>query len=455
MQFRYRLILTALALFILSFLALSVSGLVNGMAEEPVVPQEIIVSPPGQTNQLSLSLWTERDRYMLNDALLIHFQVNQPAYVYIYDIDASGAVTLIYPNGYSRDNHSTPGEHTLPDRDNYSLVVGEPLGVEYLQAIALLQPIPLVEMSSAGNLDKEAFPVLGQSIEKVKPKVQKMITVTAGPGEWATAWTSFSVVSPQATLVVRSRPAGALVYVGGEYRGQTPIKLLVEPGKVEISLVKDGYQEWSETVTLKAQAQGELSADLERAQPLQPPPTQPGPPSFPGLSDNTPSSGPLLSSWAINFGLNPSSGVFSLGLDLGLSPFLGLGGSLTFTGEDVPDYFDVGSPQAFAREKIYNIGPELEADLNLRLPISDSLMLQVGGGLANQEQAHIAQPSGSEVINVSSTSAEAIQIKPNGYTQMENYVAVYGGFVITVGASSFELGYHSRRGWVIGFGGSF
>ncbi len=439
----------------LGLLLLSGSYL-RGAADDSAVPQEIIVSPPASSEQLAMNLWTEGDRYYPGSALAVHFKINQSAFVYLYDIDTTGQVTLIYPNGYARDNHLDPGAHQLPDRDSYSLVANGPPGMEYLQGIALLQPIPLVGLSAAGSLDKEAFPLLGQSIEKVKPKVQQMISVTVPAGQWAAAWTSFQIASPQATLTIRSQPNGALVYVGGQLHGQTPLKLIIDAGKIQITLIKDGYQQWSETVTLKAQAEAELEAEMQTISPSEPPPSQPQEPSSPDLSQQTVSlaGSRLLSDWAINVGLHPS-GTFSLGLDLGLSSFFGLGGSLSFTGQDVPDYFDVRSPQAFAREKVYNVSPELEADLHLRLPVSDNLMLQVGGGLASQEQAHVAQPSGSEVINVSSTAAEAINIKPNGYTQTESYFTVSGGFVITVGSSSFEFDYHSRRGWVIGFGGTF
>lgn len=445
------------ALIVLSFGLLLLGGSsLRGAADESVVPQGIIVSPPGYSEQLAMNLWTEGEQYYPGGTVQIHFKVNQAAYVYLYDIDSTGQVTLIYPNGYARENHLGPGEHQLPDRDSYSLVADGPPGREYLQGIALLQPIPLVGLSASGSLDKEAFPLLGQSIEKVKPQVQQMIEVTVAPGQWAAAWTSFQIVSPQATLVIRSQPNGALVYVGDRLRGQTPLKLTVDPGKIQITLVKDGYRQWSETVTLKAQAEAELEAELQTMSAPEPPPIQPAEQPFLDSSPKTDSlaGGHLLSGWTINFGLHPS-GTFSLGLDLGFSPFMGLGGSLAFTGQDVPDYFDIGSPYTFTRERVYNAGPELEGDLHLRLPLSPSFALQFGGGIASQAQAHIAAPSSSEIIDVSSIEAKAIRVKPNGYRETKIYLAASAGFVITLASSSFELGYHTRRGWVLGFGGTF
>ncbi|HED05032.1 MAG TPA: DUF4384 domain-containing protein [Candidatus Fraserbacteria bacterium] len=428
-------------------LLLSISLLFTAIAAELPVPQGIIVSPPvGEHNQLSLSLWTDQERYYPGRPLLIRFKLNKPAYVYIYDIAADGQVRLIYPNGYSRQNHLQAGEHRLPDSQSYSLVVGGPLGREYLQAIALLRPIPLLKLSGQGGFAKTAFPILGQSLSALKVRVTKLISISVKPGEWAAAWTGFRVVSPQAMLVIRSQPAGAAVYIGDKLRGQTPLMLSLQPGTLRVRISKEGYQSWVKTVQLKAQAQGRLEVQLQPAIPTGPGPRETG--SSTGTDLLT--IGDLLQGWALNFGLNPASGVGSLGLNLKLSDWLALGGSLAFTGQTVPDYFDLGHPASFARQRVYNLGPELEADLWLQLPLSGNLALLLGGGLATQQQVHLAAPGGVQVVK-----AESVTLKPNGYRRTRTYLTLAGSLLVRAGSASLQLGYHSRRGWLVGFGWHF
>lgn len=68
---------------------------------------------------------------------------------------------------------------------------------------------------------------------------------------------------PDARLVVRSRPAGASVSVGGAYRGRTPVEIEVRPETaLPLVLAKDGYESVTSSVTLAAGEKRSLELSL-------------------------------------------------------------------------------------------------------------------------------------------------------------------------------------------------
>ena len=434
---RYALFALLVLLFALSF------GTTAEAQESQAVPQTIIIGP--DESALAIDIRTDKPRYKPDETLKIHLELNRDAYVYIYDIQPDGRVTLLFPNGFARNNFLTAGSHTLPATNDYSLVVDEPLGVESLQAIASTTPLPIPDLSSQ-SLDDEAFPLLGQGIQKVKRDVEQMVQETVQPDAWATAWTQFLVAQSFARLRINSQPTGAQVFVNGQLRGQSPLELVVEPGDVNVVLRKSGYQVWSQELEIQDETQHELSVQLSSDSS----PATPRTPSPPDLdADVNLELGALDALWfGTNAGLN-DDGVFSGGLEIGFSPYLGLGGSLSFTGDDVPAFNDLGREANFSNERVYNDGPEAELYGRLAIPFGDRIGFHVGGGMAVQQKAHIAQPSG--VVVVGGTSHRPlVEVQPNGYRTSENFLTVFGGVSLEAGSNRLSVSYHNRRGWVLG-----
>jgi hypothetical protein len=405
--------------------------------EEEVVPQGIITPPPESV--LSIEIWTDHKIYSPKEPLRIHLKLSRDAYVYVYNIDPEGKVKLLFPNGFSRQNFLKAGKYTLPDRPTYSFVVTE-LGVETLQAIALLKPLPLLSLSAQG-LDEVPFPKLSDDPQALKPQVEGLIEVTVEPGEWAADWTQFVVAPAVAYLRITSQPQGARVYIDGELRGLSPLELKLEPGEVHVALVKEGYRRWSKSLTLENRDYRELSVRLLPASPL----------FIPRVPDDEIEGFIAPLALGLNVGLNPQ-GIFSLGLELGFSWRLGIGGSLSFTQDEVPEYFDLGGPVRFERERVYDLGPESELYVKLSLLILEGLYLHGGGGVSVQERVHIAAPPGVIVV---SGFKPLVEILPNGYRETVSYLTAFGGVSFRVGESFLSLSYHTRRGWVLGLTLSF
>jgi len=69
---------------------------------------------------------------------------------------------------------------------------------------------------------------------------------------------------PDGRLVVRSRPAGANVTIGGAYRGRTPLEIEVRPDIVQaITISRDGYESASRELSVASGAREVLDVNLE------------------------------------------------------------------------------------------------------------------------------------------------------------------------------------------------
>ena len=156
-------------------------------------PSPLGIVPSPNPTPLTVNIWMGKPVYAVGEAAQIMFSVNQPAFVYIYDIQPNGIVRLIFPNAYSRNNYVSAGTHVLPD-GNYRLIITPPTGVEQLQIIASTAPLNLTP-----TCYQEPFPQIGSDPQSAGNTIRGHIMgIIANPcsscPSWATAWTSFTIV---------------------------------------------------------------------------------------------------------------------------------------------------------------------------------------------------------------------------------------------------------------------
>ncbi len=259
-----RWVVAAILLGVLGLLSLAALG-------QGVAPKGIIVKPP-EPSGLTAQIWVDKGAYTVGEKIQIHYKVNQDAYVYIYDIDASGKVSLIFPNYFSQKNYVGAGEHVLPDSSSYTLTVTEPTGTEHLQIIASLKQLTLSPQFQISV----PFPLLGSNPDAFKLQIQGQIQGIVPEAQWAEDWTSFQVVSGSpptyATLVVTSNPTGAWVTIDGNFVGYTPRTLYVQQGYHEVVVGKTGYANWSRGLFLIGGYARTLNAVLTPTAPANQPP---------------------------------------------------------------------------------------------------------------------------------------------------------------------------------------
>ena len=105
----------------------------------PALAALMIAPMAASARGLSVELWTDRGAdavYQPGDPIQIKARTSEDAYLLVYEIDAEGAVHLLFP---SRDeNPAVDGRHTyrLPDGDHGELFVDQTTGEGYIVAIA-------------------------------------------------------------------------------------------------------------------------------------------------------------------------------------------------------------------------------------------------------------------------------------------------------------------------------
>jgi hypothetical protein len=169
---------------------LVVAGVVPGLAQSGVSPLGLVPSPvPG----LSASIWTERSQYTVGETARVHFFISQAAFVYIFNIESTGRVRLIFPNPYSPNPYRPAGTHVLPDQPTYQFRVAPPTGTDTLQLVACTRPLP-VPMGTYSN----PYPLLGSDAPSDRAVVLGLVP-EPGCGCCVTAWTTFQIVAMPVT----------------------------------------------------------------------------------------------------------------------------------------------------------------------------------------------------------------------------------------------------------------
>ena len=209
-------------------------------------PQGVIVVPP---SEFQIRVRTDKPAYQVGSKARVFFDVNQEAYVYILDIDAAGTVTQIFPNAFSQNNFVSAGEHVLPDRSTYDLLVVPPLGQEVIMAIASKEPLTLVQGFP------QSFPRLGTNPEEVRQRILGIIQGLIPSGRVTTDFITFQVTAgPPGTLFgelfVSSDPSGAEIFIDDSFKGFTPKRFFAEAGIRRLLLKKSGFQDNFQIISL-------------------------------------------------------------------------------------------------------------------------------------------------------------------------------------------------------------
>jgi hypothetical protein len=389
-------------LILLSFVA------IGAVPRAAPLPKGVLPSPPAQ--EPLIRIVTDQETYAPGEPIEITITIEsalgisipEQSYLYLYDIDPAGTVTLLYPNRFQPDPRVSAGELHLPGK-GYRFVVGYPEGIETLVAVASSIPLPELIAPAKGSFRQmdgspEAF---AQGLETKLSNAQ-----------WASAWTQITVYQPKTAVHIVSQPAHARILINGKLRGYTPKDLVLPAGKVTIALEKAGYERLSETITLHDQETFDFEVRLQEALP----------------------SSPRGMEVSLGF-IGVDLGIDSIGLEIGFTQMIGLSASLRSTGEDPPP---LGG--------IYNLGPELGIDLRLHAAIAERISLLLGAGIGLQNRA-LAPLAAANLI------PRAITIEPDIETDL--FPSFTLGLEIDLRHAALSACYHLRRGLVVGIGISF
>jgi len=249
-------------------LLLAVLGLGAALAQQ-LSPQGILINPV--PTDLQVKVWVDKDPgkrgtalYQVGEPIYIYVNVNQDAYVYLFNINADGKIDPILPNAYERDNFLRAGETRRfpPEGARYRYTVTGPEGEDRILAVASRRPLSLQEI-----LDVERNQVRVEGTEGLA-RALSIVIEPIPARDWVTDVARYYVgrVTPTppstATLAVDSRPQGAEVYLDGRLQGRTPLSLGVNPGRHEVEVRLSGYQPYRVTVNPRPGERVQVFAQL-------------------------------------------------------------------------------------------------------------------------------------------------------------------------------------------------
>lgn len=135
------------------YLMIIVSLIIAGMPLFSIAQQVAPLNPRAETRKIvpqpreniRVELWFDKNcgaPYREGEKIILNFRANTNSYLTIYDIDTRGQVSVLFPNRQQPDNFVKAGQlYTFPDRSySYDLVVEGPEGIEYVDAVASLDP---------------------------------------------------------------------------------------------------------------------------------------------------------------------------------------------------------------------------------------------------------------------------------------------------------------------------
>ena len=220
---------------------------------------QAVISAPAPA--LTAQLYLPQASYEVNDALVITYTINRPAYVYLADVTADGRVTLLFPSWFESSPSVSAGTHVIPGTGTYTLRITEPVGTETLYLFAASGPI-----SGFPTSFSYGFPLLSTNPTSFRNAILATMQSQFASGDWVFDTLSFEVTSPApttGTIRVLSSPTNALVTIDGVPVGNTTHEQSnVAPGLHTVAISRSGYQTETRQVTVTAGLTSTVSVTL-------------------------------------------------------------------------------------------------------------------------------------------------------------------------------------------------
>ncbi|MPY66386.1 DUF4384 domain-containing protein [Deinococcus sp. SDU3-2] len=272
-------------------LALGAALTTSALAQPRLSAQSIIVNPVQP--ELSVSVRVNKDTtgnanptYRVGESISISTSVNRDAYVYLFNVDATGEVSQILPNRLGGENFVKANTTvTFPQAGaNFTFTVDGPVGLNKVLALASLTPLNLDQVSSFKTQQDQFATVTARGQDQLAQALS--IVVTPLPQtNWVTdtAFFNVSAQTPVQTggLFVGTNVAGATVILNGQRLGGANVTYSnIRPGTYPVRVQAPGFQDFSTTVTVRAGVTTNLNVDF--AAPVAVTPVQPVQPAQPG-----------------------------------------------------------------------------------------------------------------------------------------------------------------------------
>ncbi len=154
----------------------AIADIFNQVSESNESNNSSQITVTAQTpSTLSIDVQTDRTSYRVGDEIRVQFITNADGYVYLYDVDAQGLVTILYPTRESGNAFLRAGSYNLASLLGVSrLQISEPTGLESVHGTLVSGAVNL-QLDGQRNstfTDPNTFrSILTQRIQSINPSL--------------------------------------------------------------------------------------------------------------------------------------------------------------------------------------------------------------------------------------------------------------------------------------------
>ncbi|MBZ9752932.1 DUF4384 domain-containing protein [Deinococcus sp. HMF7620] len=185
----------------------------SALAAPTLSAQSIIVNPA--PTSLSVKVWTDRDtsgaatpNYAPGEKIRLFTQVNQDAYVYLFNVDPSGQVDLILPNRFQGGANFLKANavKVFPAAgDPFTFDIAAPYGVNKVLALASLKPLNLDQIATFKS-QQNSFADVNVKGQQGLAQALSIVVNPAPQNSWITDTASYNVAARASAAQLKTTP---------------------------------------------------------------------------------------------------------------------------------------------------------------------------------------------------------------------------------------------------------
>jgi len=251
--------------------------LLSTAAAAPKISAQSIIVNPTQPD-LSVSVRVDKDAsgnsnptYRVGENIRISTTVNRDAYVYLFNVDATGEVTQILPNNLGGANFVKANTTTVfpGPGANFTFTVGEDTGLNKVLALASLTQLNLNALSAFKSQQDQFATVTARG----QQELAQALSIVVNPlpqNSWVSDTAFFSVVAQNpvqtGSLFVGTNVAGATVTLNGQRLGSANTTFSnIRPGTYPVRVQAPGFRDYTTTITIRAGSTTNLNVEFAQA----------------------------------------------------------------------------------------------------------------------------------------------------------------------------------------------
>jgi hypothetical protein len=194
-----------------------------------------LIINPSPKSDLRVRLWTDKGTsepsYRVGESVQLYFEVSENAYVAIFDVNAAGKVTQLFPNPHQPDGYARRNRiYRVPDK--YDIVAAPPIGEENLLIVATRnKPVDYPELLRENGVDR------------LISRLRRRLALSGE--DWAMDLCLLRIEPARRTTItyeVHSNLSGVKLFVDGNYVGELPQAVELGEGEHQLVALKSGYK---------------------------------------------------------------------------------------------------------------------------------------------------------------------------------------------------------------------